>query len=209
MSGLSNSFVHSWSSSSSFWEWSRIELQAYDVSLQALYVRRSPFHFKYMPLRMVPSTCELSKPTRTTAAVLQFVSDQTKLANLIATPSASLDRLLHELMKEDRANLEALQWANESPFGSRNKPKRKLKDKTTFRLRVPLRSYGTRISTRPMPQSASRRGDAMLESRSSRIYHCDIHVAVSSGNLTSLDLSGMSSRQERICLCWRDEIGIG
>lgn len=90
------------------------------VADRALYVRRSPFHFKYMPLRMVPSTCELSKPTRTTAAVLQFVSDQTKLANLIATPSASLDRLLHELMKEDRANLEALQWVSLSTEQSRS-----------------------------------------------------------------------------------------
>ncbi|KAI6029208.1 hypothetical protein BKA83DRAFT_4215733 [Pisolithus microcarpus] len=82
------------------------------VADTALYVCRSPFHFKYLPRRMAPPTCESSKPTPTTAAVLQFVSDQIKLANSIATSSTSLDLLFHELLEEDRANLEALQWAS-------------------------------------------------------------------------------------------------
>ncbi|KAI5988148.1 hypothetical protein EDD15DRAFT_1386591 [Pisolithus albus] len=84
------------------------------VADTAIYVCRSPFHFKDMPRRMAPSppTCESFKPTPTTAAVLQFVSDQIRLANSIATSSTSIDLLFHELMEEDRANLEALQWAS-------------------------------------------------------------------------------------------------
>ncbi|KAI5984718.1 hypothetical protein EDD15DRAFT_2201088 [Pisolithus albus] len=71
----------------------------------------------FLVLRVVadtigPPPCESSNPTWTTAAVLQFVSDQTKLANLIATPGASPDILFHELKKEDRANLEVLQWVS-------------------------------------------------------------------------------------------------
>ncbi|KAI6104884.1 hypothetical protein EDD16DRAFT_245048 [Pisolithus croceorrhizus] len=65
-----------------------------------------------MPCRMVPLACESSEPTPTMAAVLRFVSDQIKLANSIATSSTSLGLRFHELLEEDQANLEALQWAS-------------------------------------------------------------------------------------------------
>lgn len=82
------------------------------VADTALYVCRSPFHFKYLPRRMAPPTCESSKPTPTTTAVLPFLSDQIRLANTIAASSTSIDLLFHELLEKDRANLEALQWAS-------------------------------------------------------------------------------------------------
>ncbi|KAI5989965.1 hypothetical protein EDD15DRAFT_2198315 [Pisolithus albus] len=84
----------------------------------------------FLVLRVVadtigPPPCESSNPTWTTAAVLQFVSDQTKLANLIATPGASPDLLFHELKKEDRAKIaanfpfqfyiEGIHWQNMYP----------------------------------------------------------------------------------------------
>ncbi|KAI6113508.1 hypothetical protein EV401DRAFT_2074373 [Pisolithus croceorrhizus] len=79
------------------------------VSDTALYVCRSPFHFKSMPCRTVPPSCESSEPTPTTAAVLRFISDQIKLANSIAMSSTSLGLGFHELLEEDQANLKALQ----------------------------------------------------------------------------------------------------
>lgn len=79
----------------------------------ALYVCRSPSHSKYLPCRTVlPSSRKSSDPTPTTAAVLQFVSDQIKLANSMATWTTSLGIRFHELLEEDQANLEALQWAS-------------------------------------------------------------------------------------------------